>query len=54
LAPGVLQISKRGVRVGTATQALELDEIQAQGKKPMPAADWARGITFGPEPRLGA
>lgn len=54
LAPGVLQISKRAVRVGTATQALELDEIQAQGKKPMPAADWARGITFGPEPRLGA
>jgi methionyl-tRNA formyltransferase len=54
LAPAVLQISKRAVRVGTATQALELDEIQAQGKKPMPAADWARGITFGPEPRLGA
>jgi methionyl-tRNA formyltransferase len=54
LAPGVLQISKRAVRVGTATQALELDEIQAQGKKPMPAADWARGTTFGPEPRLGA
>ena len=54
LAPGVLQISKRVVRVGTATQALELDEIHAQGKKPMPAADWARGITFGPEPRLGA
>jgi methionyl-tRNA formyltransferase len=54
LAPGVLQISKRAVRVGTATQALELDEIQAQGKKPMPAADWARGISFGPEPRLGA
>jgi len=54
LVPGVLQISKRAVRVGTATQALELDEIQAQGKRPMPAADWARGITFGPEPRLGA
>ena len=54
LTPGVVQISKRAVRVGTATQALELDEIQAQGKRPMPAADWARGITFGPEPRLGA
>jgi methionyl-tRNA formyltransferase len=54
LAPAMLQISKRAVRVGTATQALELEEIQAQGKKPMPAADWARGITFGPEPRLGA
>ena len=54
LAPGELQISKRAVRVGTATQALELAEIQAQGKKPMAAADWARGITFEPEPRLGA
>ena len=54
LAPGALQISKRAVRVGTATQALELDEIQAQGKKPMAAADWARGVTFEPEPRLGA
>jgi methionyl-tRNA formyltransferase len=53
LAPGALQISKRAVRVGTATEALELDEIQAQGKKPMAAADWARGITFEPEPRLG-
>jgi methionyl-tRNA formyltransferase len=54
LAPGALQISKRAVRVGTATQALELGEIQAQGKRPMAAADWARGVTFEPEPRLGA
>ena len=54
LAPGALQISKRAVRVGTATQALELGEIQAQGKKPMAAADWARGVTFEAEPRLGA
>jgi methionyl-tRNA formyltransferase len=54
LSPGALQISKRAVRVGTATEALELDEIQAQGKKPMAAADWARGVTFEPEPRLGA
>ena len=54
LAPGVLQISKRAVRVGTATSALELDEIQAQGKKPMAAVDWARGISVEAEPRLGA
>ena len=54
LAPGALQIGKRAVRVGTATQALELGEIQAQGKKPMAAADWARGVTFEAEPRLGA
>ena len=54
LPPGRLEISKRSVRVGTATQALELDEVQAQGKKPMAAADWARGVTFEPEARLGA
>ncbi len=54
LPPGRLEISKRSVRVGTASQALELDEVQAQGKRPMPAADWARGVTFEPEPRLGA
>jgi methionyl-tRNA formyltransferase len=54
LSSGALEITRRSVRVGTATQALELGEIQAQGKKPMAAADWARGITFEPEPRLGA
>ena len=54
LPPARLAISKRSVRVGTATQALELDEVQAQGKKPMAAADWARGVTFEPEARLGA
>jgi methionyl-tRNA formyltransferase len=54
LPPGVLQITKRSVHVGTGTQALELGEVQAQGKKPMTAADWARGIAFEPESRLGA
>jgi methionyl-tRNA formyltransferase len=54
LPPGRLEIKKRSVWVGTATQALELDEVQAQGKKPMAAADWARGVTFETEPRLGA
>ena len=54
LPPGALEISKRAVRVGTATHALELSAVQAQGKKPMAAADWARGVTFEPEPRLGA
>jgi methionyl-tRNA formyltransferase len=53
LAPGAMEITKRSVRVGTTTQALELGEIQAQGKKPMTAADWARGVTLDTEPRLG-
>lgn len=54
LPPGVLDVTKRSVRVGTGTQALALDEVQAQGKKPMAAADWARGVSFDTEPRLGA
>ena len=54
LPAGLLEVSKRAVRVGTATTALELLRVQAQGKKPMPAADWARGLTFAPGETLGA
>jgi len=54
LPPGALEITKRSVRVGTGTSALELGVVQAQGKKPMAAADWARGVSFDTEPRLGA
>jgi methionyl-tRNA formyltransferase len=53
LPPAELEITKRSVHVGTGTGALELDEVQAQGKKPMAAADWARGVTFDAKPRLG-
>ena len=54
LPPGVLNITKRSVRVGTGTHALQLGEVRAQGKKPMTAADWARGVTFDTEPMLGS
>jgi methionyl-tRNA formyltransferase len=30
--------------VGTATGAVLLGLVQPQGKKPMAAADWARGV----------
>jgi methionyl-tRNA formyltransferase len=53
LPPGGLQVTKRSVRVGTASRALELGEVQAQGKKPMAGADWARGVTFDAESRFG-
>ncbi len=43
LAPGVLEIGKSEVLVGTATLPVRLGEVQAFGKKQMPAADWARG-----------
>jgi len=54
LPPGVLEITKRSVGVGTGTRTLQLGEVQAQGKKPMTAADWARGVTFDTEPMLGS
>ncbi len=41
--PGQLCIAKSSVRVGTATSVVELGEVQAPGKRPMPAPDWARG-----------
>ncbi|PWJ25332.1 methionyl-tRNA formyltransferase [Branchiibius hedensis] len=44
LAPGVLRVGKRTVLVGTATQAVELGQVQAVGKKVMDAAAWARGV----------
>ncbi|MFE9774173.1 methionyl-tRNA formyltransferase [Streptomyces sp. NPDC005931] len=44
LAPGRLSAGKNNVYVGTGSYAVELLWVQAQGKKPMRAADWARGV----------
>jgi methionyl-tRNA formyltransferase len=54
LPPGTLEVTKRFVRVGTATVSVELGQVQPPGKKPMPAADWARGNSFADRPRLGS
>ncbi|RZU11555.1 methionyl-tRNA formyltransferase [Streptomyces sp. BK239] len=43
IAPGALAVGKNSVHVGTGSHAVELLWVQAQGKKPMSAADWARG-----------
>lgn len=43
LAPGELRVTKREVVVGTAGKPLRLGTVQPPGKKPMAAADWARG-----------
>lgn len=53
LAPGVLEVTKNAVFVGTATHAVELGEVKAFGKKQMRAADWARGVTVPEGARLG-
>lgn len=41
--PGQFRVGRRTVLVGTATQPIQLGEVQPPGKKAMPAADWARG-----------
>jgi methionyl-tRNA formyltransferase len=54
LAPGELSVSKNAVHVGTGSHAVGLEWVQPQGKKPMPAADWARGMRTAPGEHLGA
>lgn len=46
LGAGHVRISKREVRVGTATTDVVLTEVQPHGKKAMNAADWARGANL--------
>ena len=53
LSPGRLAVSKKAVHVGTATAPVRLGEVQAVGKRQMPAADWARGVRIAPDARLG-
>ncbi|MEU3947113.1 methionyl-tRNA formyltransferase [Streptomyces sp. NPDC029526] len=53
LAPGELSAGKNDVHVGTGSHAVELLWVQAQGKKPMRAADWARGVRISPGETLG-
>ena len=53
LDPGLLEVTKNAVFVGTATHPVELGEVKAFGKKQMRAADWARGVTVPEGARLG-
>lgn len=53
LAPGLLLVTKRAVLVGTASEPVRLGTVQAQGKRPMPAADWARGTRIDVGERFG-
>ncbi|MFD9906515.1 methionyl-tRNA formyltransferase [Streptomyces sp. NPDC059063] len=54
LAPGELSVGKKNLYVGTGSYAVELLWVQAQGKKPMAAADWARGVRIAPGERVGS
>ncbi len=44
LAVGQVAVGKRDVLVGTGGGALRLVTVQPQGRRPMPAADWGRGL----------
>jgi methionyl-tRNA formyltransferase len=44
VAPGALVVGKHEVLVGTASHPVRLGEVTPTGKKPMAAADWARGV----------
>ncbi|GGP64348.1 methionyl-tRNA formyltransferase [Streptomyces abikoensis] len=53
LAPGEIAAAKNSVHVGTGSHAVRLQWVQPQGKKPMQAADWARGVRIAPGEKLG-
>jgi methionyl-tRNA formyltransferase len=53
LKPGELLVERSRVLAGTATDPVALGEVQAAGKKAMPAVDWARGVRPVPGERLG-
>lgn len=48
LPPGAIRADRQSVWVGTASEPVRLGEIQPPGKKPMNAADWARGARLAP------
>jgi methionyl-tRNA formyltransferase len=51
LPPGVVQVDRRDVWVGTGTHPVRLGQVQAPGKKLMDAVDWARGARLDPAAR---
>ena len=53
VAPGQLRVERAAVYVGTGTVPVRLGDVQPQGKRRMPAADWARGLHAGAAVSLG-
>jgi methionyl-tRNA formyltransferase len=46
--PGEILAGRRDVLVGTGSGVVRLGDVRAQGRRPMPAADWARGLRLEP------
>jgi methionyl-tRNA formyltransferase len=53
LGPGELRIERGAVYAGTGSHPVRLGDVQAPGKRRMPAADWARGLRGGQATRPG-
>jgi methionyl-tRNA formyltransferase len=52
LAPGALHLEGGHLQVGTATVAVRLGSVQPEGKPPMAAEAWARGLRLEPGDRF--
>ncbi|WP_299518320.1 methionyl-tRNA formyltransferase [uncultured Serinicoccus sp.] len=48
LVPGQVDVRRREVLVGTGSSPVRLGDVQAPGKRAMPATDWARGARLQP------
>lgn len=48
VGPGEVRIMGGQVLVGTGTQPVQLGDVQPDGKRRMPAADWLRGLRLDP------
>lgn len=53
LDPGQLHVVNKRVIAGTSTHPVVLGDVQPQGKRSMPATDWARGVHPTEDDRLG-
>ncbi len=51
LAPGAIEAQRSRVLVGTGSRPVVLGQVQPPGKKPMAAADWARGARLDAQAR---
>jgi methionyl-tRNA formyltransferase len=51
LSPGEIDVDRDGVRIGTGSEPVLLDQIQPPGKRFMNAVDWARGAHLDPAAR---
>lgn len=53
LPAGTILVERNRVLVGTGSRPVELGQVKAEGKRMMPAADWARGVRVEPGESVG-